>query len=207
MSLTSPARPGTSGGRPRSAPLPRGNTEGPLLSARNKVRRLTPATVRLPALFYLGVPRTLRSMRPSRYSTQDARKHALALRLATDANTIEQLRIGMEIEHEHDDLIKGDPGASATIAAAHIREDPLYYLPLAALENFRDGSPQGSKFRVGVHQTEEGFTVVMHLLGHDEPLWGHAFSNPDEAHGLASFLSGEPAMGIVYAWMILSRHP
>ena len=153
-----------------------------------------------------GVPAYHPVMRPSRYTTADARKYALALRLPTDANTIEQLRIGMEIEHEHDDLIKRDPLKSAMIAGAHLREDLLYYLFLVAIENFRDGHPQGSKVRVGVSETAEGSTVVVHLLGHDEPLWGHSFSDPAEAEGVATLLKGEPALAIVYAWMILTRH-
>jgi len=137
-------------------------------------------------------------MRPSRYTTADARACAVSLRLPTDANTVEQLRIGMEIEHEHDDLIKGDPFQSAMIAAAHIREDPLYYLFLVALENFRDGHPQGSKGKVGVHQTAEGATVVLHLLGHDEPLWGHTFTDPAEAEGVA-LLAAAASQGLTPA--------
>ena len=142
-------------------------------------------------------------MRPSRYTTAIARKMASWLRLDKDDDTIEQLRVGMEIEHEHDDLIKGDMQASAMIAAAHIREDGLYYLWLTEIERFREGAPLASRVNISVNRTQEGPTINLHLEGWDEPLWGHSFDSESKAAGAAELLKAHPLLAVIYAWMII----
>lgn len=45
-----------------------------------------------------------------------------------------QARMGMKVEHEHDDVTHGDSTLTAKIAAAHLKEDPEYYTKLKAVE-------------------------------------------------------------------------
>lgn len=44
------------------------------------------------------------------------------------------IKIGMEVEKEHDDLTKGDPKKIRMIVDAHIKEDPKYYEKLKKME-------------------------------------------------------------------------
>lgn len=146
----------------------------------------------------------------SRYSLSDARKMALSLDLPKpiDDDLLEQLRVGMGIEREHDDLTGGDMHASAVIAAAHLREDRYYYLPLLALERFRNGQAQAPKVEAIVDYDNEtqSSQLVLKVQGLAEPLTEAPWRRmPAQAEVLASFLNANQALAIVYAWMLLQK--
>lgn len=138
------------------------------------------------------------------YTTAQAEYAAHAVGLPDDQDMIEQLRVGMGVEHEHDDLIGGNAIKSATIAAAHLREDPLYYLWLVALERFRDGKKPAQRVQVSVAQVKEGPCIVLGIEGIPTPIWGDVLPEV-QAKAVALFLRQRPALAIVYAWMCLIR--
>lgn len=47
---------------------------------------------------------------------------------------IKKFKKAMQIEHEHDDLTKGDPIKTAMIVASHLKEGSNYYDELEKLE-------------------------------------------------------------------------
>jgi hypothetical protein len=58
----------------------------------------------------------------------------------------EQFRIGLEIEMEHADVIKGDEEVLARIVLAHLKEDGRYYTKLQAMEKgFKESMPLREK--------------------------------------------------------------
>lgn len=140
-----------------------------------------------------------------RYTTQEAAKMARLLGLPADDDIIEQLRAGMEVEHEHDDLIGGSAMKSAQIAAAHLREDPLYYLPLLALERFRDGQRQAPTVQVRAISQGGSPVIAIGVEGVPLPLMSDEFLDAGEARAVAAFLRAHPTLAIVYAWMLLRQ--
>ena len=129
---------------------------------------------------------------------------ARGLGLGEDADTVEQLRVGMESEHEHEDVTKGDAVLTARIAAAHIREDPLYYLPLLALERFRDGEKQAPEVNVNMVRAGDGVRLVLNVQGVKNALLGPVM-DPAASPGAATLLRDNPVLATVYAWMLLTR--
>jgi hypothetical protein len=144
-----------------------------------------------------------------RYTIEDVRVLAKQLDLPkpVDGELLEQLRAGIEIEHEHDDLIKGDPLASGAIAAAHLREDRLYYLPLMALERFRHREKQTPGIRFDVRGYPGNvWRVCLHVEGVKYPIETEAFETAEQADAVMSFLKHHSPLARVYVWMILSRY-
>lgn len=125
--------------------------------------------------------------------------------LLADEDLIEQLRVGWEVEHEHDDVTGGSPLATAQIAAAHLREDPLYYMPLLALERFLTGQAQAPRVRVEVDKTGGEASIVLGIEGVPMPVWAAGFRDAAKALAIRDFLRDRPALAIVYAWMNLHR--
>ena len=142
-------------------------------------------------------------MKPSRYTTEQARVMARGLGLGEDPDTVEQLRVGMESEHEHEDVTKGDAVLTARIAAAHLREDPLYYLPLLAIERFRDGETQAPVVDVNIVRAGDGVRLVLNVQGVNKALLGPVM-NQTASPGAAMLLRENPALATVYAWMLLT---
>lgn len=131
---------------------------------------------------------------------------AIRLGLPADPDLVEQLRIGMEIEHEHDDVTGGNKMATAKIAARHLREDPLYYMPLLAIERYRERQGQSPRVLVSIDHLPDGYVVTLGVEGVPMPIWGTAFADPQQAVAVAEFLRSRPALAIVYAWMMIT-HP
>jgi 3-methyladenine DNA glycosylase AlkC len=46
----------------------------------------------------------------------------------------QQIKLGLKIEKEHDDITKGDPEMIMKIIMAHLKENPRYYTELAKME-------------------------------------------------------------------------
>jgi len=46
----------------------------------------------------------------------------------------DQVKLGMDIEKEHDDLTGGDPKKTRMIVDAHLKEDKKYYSKLKEME-------------------------------------------------------------------------
>lgn len=144
----------------------------------------------------------------SRYSKHDAEMMASRLGFVRDPDLIEQLRIGMEVEHEHDDVLgEGNRFGVAKIAAAHLREDVLYYLPLLALEAFREGRklPVAVQECMVVKSPSGGWRIKMGVQGVQGPVYGERFQNPDSAVAVSYFLRQHPVLAVVYAWMNMVR--
>ena len=144
----------------------------------------------------------------SRYSKHDAELMASRLGFVRDPDLVEQLRIGMEVEHEHDDVLGPDNRFGvAKIAAAHLREDVLYYLPLVALEAFRDRKT----LRIKVQQLSlrralgGGWRISMLVDGVQGPVFGESMDDPDEAAAVVHFLQQHQVLAVVYAWMNMVR--
>lgn len=144
----------------------------------------------------------------SRYSKHDAEMMASRLGFVRDPDLIEQLRIGMEVEHEHDDVLgTGNRFGVAKIAAAHLREDALYYLPLLALEAFRDGKKLPVQVKeVNVRMAPGGgWRISMVVQGVQGPVYGERMNDPDAARAVMHFLHEHPVLAVVYAWMNMVR--
>jgi len=50
----------------------------------------------------------------------------------------DQVKMGMEVEKEHDDLTDGDPKKIRMIVDAHLKECPDYYTKLAKMEDDKE---------------------------------------------------------------------
>lgn len=68
----------------------------------------------------------------------------------TNDDLLEEFRMGLEVEQEHEDVTGGDPKITAKIVKAHLDEDPKYYSKLLSLglEKFREQATtyQGDTF-------------------------------------------------------------
>lgn len=141
----------------------------------------------------------------SKYTTETAWRWAKEMGLPQDPDLIEQMRVGMAVEHEHADLAENDERVYAMITAAHLREDWLYYMPLLALERFRDRQAQAPKVQVMVDQSAAGeASLALGVQGVSMPLW----SSPmpiGQAKAVKAFLDAYPALAVVYAWMLLTE--
>jgi len=138
------------------------------------------------------------------YTTQEALTMARGLGLPTDDQSVDQLRVGMQVEREHDDVTGGHAAGVAKIAAAHLREDSLYYVPLVALERFREGDPVYPKVQV---RSAPGFAgeqvIVLGVEGLD-PMVADTVPEQD-GDAIVRFLRTKPALAVVYAWMTMKR--
>ena len=141
----------------------------------------------------------------SRYTKADALAVASKLGLPGDPDSLEQIRVGLEVEREHDDFSGGVLIVTGRIVAAHLREDAWYYLPLLALERFHEGKSQAPHVEIAIDRLPNGSCVVLGIEGVPEPLWASCFDSHAEALMVAKFLRERPALAIVYAWMNLVR--
>ena len=66
----------------------------------------------------------------------EARKLANMLKVDLRKTPIKEWVFGLKVEHEHDNVTKGDHFTVAQIAAAHIKEHPRYYHYLKQMEDF-----------------------------------------------------------------------
>lgn len=64
---------------------------------------------------------------------QVARKQGINL----DKIDVHELRRGIEVEHEHKNVIGNSMGAAAKVAMAHLKEVPTYYTRLKIVESKR----------------------------------------------------------------------
>jgi hypothetical protein len=70
-----------------------------------------------------------------RVSISQARQVAKKLGVNLDKVNIHELRRGIEVEHEHKNVIGNSMSASAKVALAHLKEYPDYYTRLRIVES------------------------------------------------------------------------
>jgi hypothetical protein len=70
-----------------------------------------------------------------KFSTKQAREIGDEMGVSWDKYDIEEFRMGLEVETEHQDITKGDSVMTGKIALAHLKELPDYYTKLKKMES------------------------------------------------------------------------
>jgi hypothetical protein len=70
-----------------------------------------------------------------RVSIAQTRQVAKKLGVNLDKTDVHELRRGIEVEHEHKNVIGNSMAASAKVALAHLKEYPDYYTRLRIVES------------------------------------------------------------------------
>jgi hypothetical protein len=85
----------------------------------------------------------------AKINTARAREIGDALGVKWDEIDLEQFRLGLQEEQEHEDITQGDPMIEGRIALAHLKENPSYYTLLSQLVETQKG--------VGVSAEDDGY--------------------------------------------------
>jgi len=87
---------------------------------------------------YPGTPDDVLCEMSGKFTTEQARGIGDKIDVDWDVFDIEEFRMGLEVEMEHQDVTKGDPAMTGKIALAHLKELPDYYTKLKEMESEAD---------------------------------------------------------------------